>query len=99
MIQDLRYALRSLLRTPGFTLIAVLTLALGIGATTAMFTVINAFWFKPLPVPEASRLVIPYMTTGMAQFPDFLSVPEYRDLQLQKGVFTADISRKPLSLW
>jgi len=67
MIQDLRYALRSLLRTPGFTLIAVLTLGLGIGATTAVFTVINMFWFKPLPVPEAGRLVIPYMTTAMSQ--------------------------------
>lgn len=89
MFSDLRYAFRSLLRTPGFTLVAVFTLALGIGATTAVFTVINAFWFKPLPVPEASRLVIPYMTTAISQFPDFFSVPEYRDLQKQKETFTA----------
>lgn len=88
MIQDLRYAFRSLLRTPGFTLIAVFTLAMGIGATTAVFTVINMFWFKPLPVPEAGRLVIPYMTTAMSQFPDFYSVPEYRDLRNQKELFT-----------
>ena len=57
MIEDIRYAWRSLRRTPGFTLMSVLTLALGIGATTAIFTVVNAALFKPLPYADADRLL------------------------------------------
>jgi putative ABC transport system permease protein len=57
MLHDLRHALRGLLRTPGFTAVAVLTLALGIGAKTAILTVSRAVFANPLPFAEPDRLV------------------------------------------
>jgi putative ABC transport system permease protein len=57
LLSDTRYAVRNLLRRPGFTLIAVVTLALGIGANTTIFSAINALILKPLPIPELDRVV------------------------------------------
>lgn len=57
LIRDLRYVLRTLIATPGFTLIVILTLTLGIGANTAIFSVINAVLLKPLSFPEPDRMV------------------------------------------
>ena len=81
-LQDLRFGLRILRRSPGFSAAALLTLALGIGATTAVFSVANAVIFRPLQFPESDRVMTVLATSeGQAFKPlDFLYV-EWRDRQ------------------
>jgi putative ABC transport system permease protein len=86
MFQDLRFGVRMLLKNPGFTGIAVLTLALGIGANTAIFSVINAVLLRPLPYGEADRLVMVGHSWG-GGLPGEISSLNYRDCRDQNSVF------------
>ena len=80
MISDLKFALRSLRYTPGFTLVAVLIVAIGIGAATAMFSAVNALVLRPLALPEPDRLVSIYETNLPRNQPFFsVSVPNFTD--------------------
>src|SRR6266508_623481 len=77
-IQDLRFGVRMLLKNPGFTLIAALTLSLGIGANTAIFSVVDALLLRPLPYPEPDRLVLLSNKTSRARRSG-ISYPNFSD--------------------
>ncbi|HKG96139.1 MAG TPA: ABC transporter permease, partial [Gemmatimonadaceae bacterium] len=87
-LRDLRYALRTLAKAPSFTAVAVLTLALGIGATTTIFSVVNAVLLRPLPYPEAGRLVVLWETIRRESVQRrSVSYPNFDDWRAQASSF------------
>jgi len=86
--QDLRYGVRMLMKQPGFTLIAVVTLALGIGANTTIFSVINSLLLKPVPFPEAERLALVWKSQVTdPNDRNIISAPNFWDMQRENNVF------------
>ena len=86
MVADLRFALRQLAKSPGFTLIAALTLALGIGLNTSMFSLMNLLVLRPLPYPDRDHLVRVYRTTKQNPRADH-SASSYLDLKREAAGF------------
>jgi putative ABC transport system permease protein len=89
LVQDARYALRLLRRSPGFAAVAVLTLALGIGASSAIFSVVNAIVLQPLPYPDPERLVQLWMRftgIGIPNDRNWVSGPEFKDLERNRSL-------------
>jgi hypothetical protein len=88
LLQEIRYGLRVLGKSPAFTIVAVLSLALGVGANTAIFSIVNAVLLRPLPFSHPERLVkIVASNRGVGARDIGLSVPEFDDLRSRVGVF------------
>jgi hypothetical protein len=86
MFRDFRFALRTLLKSPGFALVAIISLALGIGANSAIFSLANGLLLRPMPVPDASALLVVKSQLkgesigGLFQYSD-MSYPDFTDLR------------------
>ena len=88
LLKDIRYGIRALLKNPGFTAVAVLTLALGIGANAAIFSVVNAVLLRPLKFRDPDRLVIVWEEASFAGFPRNTPAPgTYADWKSQNSSF------------
>ena len=87
MIKDIQYGVRMLTKNPGVTLVAVITLALGIGANTAIFSGVSAFLFRPLPVPAGNELIRPMEMSEDRGLADEFSYPDFLDYRAQSTSF------------
>src|SRR6059058_801593 len=87
--QDIRYAFRTFRRAPGLTFLVVVSLAIGIGATTAIFSVVNALLLKPLPYPDPERLAVLWLRSPGINIPqDWPSPGQYMDVKNENRSFS-----------
>ena len=85
LLQDLRYAVRQLRKSPGFTVAAALTLALGIGANTAIFSMVDWLVLRPLPIRDPEQMTYLVFTGGGGNAENQFSYPEFEDIHKQTG--------------
>jgi macrolide transport system ATP-binding/permease protein len=98
LMQDIQYGVRTLRKNPGFTAVAILTLALGIGANTAIFSLVDAFLLRPLPVKDPAQVTtLAYQLKGGSLINVF-SVPDYRDIREQTRSVFSDVMAYQISL-
>ncbi|MEK6281435.1 MAG: ABC transporter permease [Acidobacteriota bacterium] len=95
LLKDLRYGIRSLLKQPGFTLVAVITLALGIGANTTIFSIINALVLRPPQISDSEQLVAIWTTPKDKRREGFVSYPDLQDWRTSSQTFEAIGGYKP----
>ena len=91
ILKDIRYVSRMLAKSPGFALVAIATLGLGIGVNSTVFSVVNAYLFRPLPVKEPNQLVAIASKNRQFDFPFNLSYPNYKDVLERTDVFSDTI--------
>ncbi|MFM8532266.1 MAG: ABC transporter permease, partial [Acidimicrobiia bacterium] len=96
LLNDVRYALRWMLRSPGFSAVAVLSLGLGVGVNTAMFSLVDSLLFRPLPVTAPESLVDVFTTGGDGDEYATNSYPDFLDLKAQNTVFTDMLGYSPM---
>src|SRR5829696_9998311 len=88
LCQDMCYSIRMLFKNPGFTAVAILSLAIGIGANSAIFSVTNALLLRPLPYPDPDRIAILWQRSPGLNVPqDWLSTGQYLDVALESTAF------------
>src|SRR5947207_71629 len=98
VMNDLKFAFRQLMKNPAFTAVAVLTLAIGIGANTAVFSLINEFLLRPLPVKDPERLLGVVLTDSTGDYANQrIPFPIYRDFLEQSRVFSELLAYAPVS--
>src|SRR5581483_4390787 len=97
LLRDCRYALRQLRRTPAFTAVVIVSLALGIGANTAIFSAVDAVLLKPLPWPDADRLVIIHEALPTISYLN-VAWPDYNDWRAQNHIFDSLGAMQPASV-
>jgi len=95
ILSDVRFALRWLRRSPGFAIVAVGSLAVGIGFNTALFTIVDALLFRPLPVEQPDRLVDVYTSGGDGDQYATCSYPDFLDYLARNDVFTDMLAFTP----
>jgi predicted permease len=88
LIHDLRYAARTFIKAPAFTLVAILSISVGLAANISIFTLVNALLFKPMPVPHPEQLVALYTTEPNSRYPDQFSYPDYKHYRDHNEVFS-----------
>jgi hypothetical protein len=98
MLNDLRYSIRTLSKNPGFTMTAILALALGIGANASIFSLINMLLFRPLPVKDPSRLVWINTVAQTGRPLNVPSYPDYLDFRDRNTVFSGVMGYRTTSL-